>query len=378
MYGLTHMVKIWSFFFWIYSRPLQSFPIIFVIKVVITSVEINTINDLIFIIEMDNNRKDYSENRLIKRINEARNYKNKYSNMMAAAHASGKSDSEISDEMKSWFAKNAARADINKDAWRSRSQMRSEQNTTEKFDKMNYKGYKFPRTVNSSERCYNKFCHMNDLNPTDFSYKDFIGLITMRDTDERVTNKYNREMNNYIDEVNPTFYDGDYNDDIYADIDEKLGINTKRMTHLNEMSDELLNKATIAAMDRGDFEKAKKFNAWKNDPKRKENLAASELIKNAPLAIALPSNKAKFMELLERAVKNHEIEEMPYPKVPYITGRAFNYAETNGWNKIGDLMNVDLEKLRRATNLKKSIQCLIDLLEGIGFHWDMVKKKWSK
>ena len=46
--------------------------------------------------------------------------------------------------------------------------------------------------------------------------------------------------------------------------------------------------------------------------------------------------------------------------------------------KIGDLMNVDLENLRRTTNLKKSIQCLIDLLEGIGFHWDMAKKKWSK
>lgn len=327
---------------------------------------------------MDNNRKDYSENRLIKRINEARNYKNKYSNMMAAAHASGKSDDEISDEMKSWFAKNAARADINKDAWRSRSQMRSEHSTTEKFDKMNYKGYKFPRTVNSSERCYDKFCYMNDLNPIDFSYKDFIELITMRDTDERVTNRYNREMNSYIDEVNPTFYDGDYNDDIYADIDEKLGINTKGMMHLNEMSDELLNKATIAAMDRGDFEKAKKFNAWKNDPKRKENLEASELIKNAPLAIALPSNKAKFMELLERAVKNHEIEMVPNSRVPYITGRAFNYAETNGWNKIGDLMNVDLENLRRTTNMKKSIQCLIDLLEEIGFHWDMAKKKWCK
>ena len=143
---------------------------------------------------MDINRKDYSENRLIKRINEARNYKNKYSNMVAAAYAAGKSSSEIRDEMSSWFAKNAARTDINKEASQNRSQMRSENNTTEKFDKMNYKGYKFPHTVNSSERCYNKFCNMNDLNPTDFSYKDFIGLITMRDTDERVTNKYNREI----------------------------------------------------------------------------------------------------------------------------------------------------------------------------------------
>ena len=144
------------------------------------------------------------------------------------------------------------------------------------------------------------------------------------------------------------------------------------------MSDELLNKATIAAMDRGDFEKAKKFNAWKNDPRRKENLAASESIKNAPLAIALPSNKAKFKELLERAIKNHEIEMVPNSKGPSITVRAFNYAESNGWNKIGDLMDVDLENLRRTTNLKKSIQCLIDLLEGIGFHWDMAKKKWLK
>ena len=63
---------------------------------------------------MDNNRKDYSENRLIKRINEARNYKNKYSKMMVAAHAAGKSSSELRDEMSSWFAKNAARTDINK------------------------------------------------------------------------------------------------------------------------------------------------------------------------------------------------------------------------------------------------------------------------
>ena len=203
----------------------------------------------------------------------------------------------------------------------------------------------------------------------------------MRDAEEDSTNRYNREMNNYIDEVNPTFYDGEYyndNDDIYADIDEKLGINTKGLMHLNEMSDELLNKATIAAMDKGDFEKAKKFNAWKNDPRRKENLAASELIKNAPLAIALPSNKAKFKELLERAVKNHEIGMDTNSKVPSITVRAFNYAESNGWNKIGDLLNVDLENLRRSTNLKKSIQCLIDLLEGIGFHWDMAKKKWCR
>ena len=330
---------------------------------------------------MDNNRKDYSENRLIKRINEARNYKNKYSKMMAAAHAAGKSSSELRDEMSSWFAKNAARTDINKDVWQNRSQMRSENNTTEKFDKMNYKGYKFPNTVNSSERCYDKFCYMNDLNPIDFTYKDFIELITMRDADEAVTNRYNRELNHYIDEVNPTFYDGEYyndNDDIYADIDEKLGINTKGLMHLNEMSDELLNKATIAAMDRGDFEKAKKFNAWKNDPRRKENLVASELIKNAPLAIALPSNKTKFKELLERAVKNHEIEMVPYSKVPSITVRAFNYAETNGWIKIGDLMDVDLENLRHTTNMKKSIQCLIDLLEGIGLHWDVVKKKWCR
>ena len=217
---------------------------------------------------------------------------------------------------------------------------------------------------------------MNDLNPIDFTYKDFIELITMRDAEEDSTNRYNREMNNYIDEVNPTFYEDDF--DIYADIDEKLGINTKGLMHLNEMSDELLNKATIAAMDRGDFEKAKKFNAWKNDPKRKENLAASELIKNAPLAIALPSNKAKFKELLERAVKNHEIEMVPNSKVPSITVRAFNYAESNGWNTIGDLMNVDLENLRHSTNMKKSIQCLIDLLEGIGFHWDMAMKKWRR
>ena len=331
---------------------------------------------------MDINRKDYSENRLIKRINEARNYKNKYSNMVAAAYASGKSSSEIRDEMSSWFAKNAARTDINKEARQNRSQMRSENNTTEKFDKMNYKGYKFPHTVNSSERCYDKFCYMNDLNPIDFTYKDFIELITMRDADEDSTNRYNREMNNYIDEVNPTFYEGEYyndnDDDIYADIDEKLGINTKGLMHLNEMSDELLNKATIAAMDRGDFEKARKFNAWKNDPRRKENLVASELIKNAPLAIALPSNKTKFKELLERAVKNHEIEMVPNSKVPSITVRAFNYAETNGWNKIGDLMDVDLESLRHSTNMKKSIQCLIDLLEGIGFHWDMAKKKWCR
>ena len=332
---------------------------------------------------MDIDRKNYSENRLIKRINEARNYKSKYSNMVAAAYAAGKSSSEIRDEMSSWFAKNAARTDINKEASQNRSQMRSENNTTEKFDKMNYKGYKFPHTVNSSEHCYDKFCYMNDLNPIDFTYKDFIELITMRDAEEDSTNRYNREMNNYIDEVNPTFYEGEYyndddDDDIYADIDEKLGINTKGLMHLNEMSDELLNKATIAAMDRGDFEKAKKFNAWKNDPRRKENLASSELIKNAPLAIALPSNKAKFKELLERAVKNHEIEMGTNAKVPSITVRAFNYAESNGWNKIGDLMNVDLENLRRSTNLKKSIQCLIDLLEGIGFHWDMAKKKWLK
>ena len=328
---------------------------------------------------MDITRKDYSENRLIKRINEARNYKNKYSNMIAAAHAYGKSSTEISDEMSSWFAKNAAREDINKEARQNRSQMRSENNSREKFDKMNYKGYKFPNTVNSSERCYDKFCYMNDLNPIDFTYKDFIELITMRDADEAVTNKYNRELNHYIDEVNPTFYEDDYyNDDIYADIDEKLGINTKGVMHLNEMSDELLNKATIAAMDRGDFEKAKKFNAWKNDPRRKENLVASELIKNAPLAIALPSNKAKFKELLERAVKNHEIEMVPNSKVPSITVRAFNYAETNGWNRIGDLLNVDLDSLRRETRMKKSIQCLIDLLEGIGFHWDMVQKKWCR
>ena len=260
--------------------------------------------------------------------------------------------------------------------------MRSENDTREKFDKMNYKGYKYPHIVNSSERCYDKFCYMNDLNPIDFTYKDFIELITMRDAEEDSTNRYNREMNNYIDEVNPTFYDGEYyndnDDDIYADIDEKLGINTKGLMHLNEMSDELLNKATIAAMDRGDFEKAKKFNAWKNDPRRKENLAASELIKNTPLAIALPSNKAKFKELLERAVKNHEIEMGAISKVPSITVRAFNYAESNGWNKIGDLVNVDLENLRRTTNMKKSIQCLIDLLEGIGFHWDVVKKKWGR
>ena len=332
---------------------------------------------------MDINRKDYSENRLIKRINEARNYKNKYSNMIAAAHAYGKSSDEISDEMSSWFAKNAAREDINKEARQNRAQLRSENNSREKFDKMNYKGYKYPHIVNSSERCYDKFCYMNDLNPIDFTYKDFIELITMRDAEEDSTNRYNREMNNYIDEVNPTFYEGDYyndndDDDIYADIDEKLGINTKGLIHLNEMSDELLNKATIAAMDRGDFEKAKKFNAWKNDPRRKENLVASELIKNAPLAIALPSNKTKFKELLERAVKNHEIELVPYSKVPSITVRAFNYAESNGWNTIGDLMNVDLENLRRTTNLKKSIQCLIDLLEGIGFHWDMATKKWLR
>ena len=324
---------------------------------------------------MDINRKDYSENRLIKRINEARNYKNKYSNMIAAAHAYGKSSDEISDEMSSWFAKNAAREDINKEARQNRSQMRSENNSREKFDKMNYKGYKHPHIVNSSERCYDKFCYMNDLNPIDFTYKDFIELITMRDAEEDSTNRYNREMNHYIDEVNPTFYEGDF--DIYADIDEKLGINTKGLMHLNEMSDELLNKATIAAMDRGDFEKAKKFNAWKNDPRRKENLLASELIKNAPLAIALPSNKTKFKELLERAVKNHEIELVPYSKVPSITVRAFNYAESNGWNKIGDLMNVDLENLRHSTNMKKSIQCLIALLEGIGFHWDMATQKWS-
>lgn len=80
---------------------------------------------------MDINRKDYSENRLIKRINEARNYKNKYSKMMAAAHAAGKSSSELRDEMSSWFAKNAARTDINKEASQNRSQMRSENNTTE-------------------------------------------------------------------------------------------------------------------------------------------------------------------------------------------------------------------------------------------------------
>ena len=328
---------------------------------------------------MDITRKDYSENRLIKRINEARNFKNKYSSMMVAAHAAGKSAAEIRDEMSSWFAKNSARTDINKDAWQRRSQMRSEHNTTEKFDKMNFKGYKFPRVVNASERCYDKFCYMNDLNHKDFTYNDFIELIAMRDAAETATKGYNREMNSYIDEVNPTFYDGEfYNDDIYADIDEKLGINTKGMMRINEMSDELLNKATIAAMDRGDFEKAKKFNAWKNDPKRKENLAASELIKNAPLAIALPSNKAKFKELLERAVKNHEIEMGTNSKVPSITVRAFNYAESNGWNKIGDLLNVDLENLRHTTRMKKSIQCLIDLLDGIGFHWDMATKKWCK
>ena len=69
---------------------------------------------------------------------------------------------------------------------------------------------------------------------------------------------------------------------------------------------------------------------------------------------------------------------VPNPNVPSITVRAFNYAESNGWDKIGDLMNVDLESLRHSTNMKKSIQCLIDLREGIGFHWDMGKKKWSK
>ena len=96
------------------------------------------------------------------------------------------------------------------------------------------------------------------------------------------------------------------------------------------------------------------------------------------LHLPLHCNKTKFKELLERAVKNHEIELVPYSKVPSITVRAFNYAESNGWNTIGDLMNVDLENLRHSTNMKKSIQCLIDLLEGIGFHWDMATKKWSK
>ena len=98
---LTHLVNFLDYFSsgFISSSPILS--IIFITKAVHPSVEINTINDLIFIIEMDINRKDYSENRLIKRINEARNYKNKYSNMVAAAYASGKSSTEIRDEMSS-------------------------------------------------------------------------------------------------------------------------------------------------------------------------------------------------------------------------------------------------------------------------------------
>ena len=181
---LAHLVNFLDYFS---SGFILDLTIVFVIKVVQPSVEINTINELNFIIEMDITRKDYSENRLIKRINEARNYKSKYSNMVAAAYAAGKSSSEIRDEMSSWFAKNAARTDINKEARQNRSQMRDEHNTTEKFDKMNYKGYKFPHIVNSSERCYDKFCYMNDLNPMDFTYNDFIELIAMRNADERAT-----------------------------------------------------------------------------------------------------------------------------------------------------------------------------------------------
>ena len=110
---LAHLVNFWGYFS---SGFILDLTIVFVIKVVHPSVEINTINELNFIIEMNINRKDYSENRLIKRINEARNYKSKYSNMVAAAYAAGKSSSEIRDEMSSWFAKNAARTDINKEA----------------------------------------------------------------------------------------------------------------------------------------------------------------------------------------------------------------------------------------------------------------------
>ena len=124
---LTHLVNFLGYFS---SGFILDLTIVFVTKVVQSSVEINTINELNFIIEMDINRKDYSENRLIKRINEARNYKSKYSNMVAAAYAAGKSSTEVRDEMSSWFAKNAARTDINKEARQNRSQMRSEHNTT--------------------------------------------------------------------------------------------------------------------------------------------------------------------------------------------------------------------------------------------------------